>query len=261
MPDMVVAVLVLGRSVVFGHALESGDQAWPYHLRDELERELGEEVTLEVRRLNPDGRDPTEYLRRMFEEVRPDVVNILPSPYDFATARVENRINELFGVRIGRMARWVEKRTTRPSTAGRAGRINRWSRRIAHRFIGARPDLTREQVERTFEAVYRFLAQQEDVTVVVRESPRPSSLVRQQNPKYVRILDEFNAEWKRKSLERHFFWSPAAEQSDDDYLRDGVHTTVSGQRTRALVLLPTMLEAIREHQRTREQGSPAIRTS
>ncbi|MBK9342748.1 MAG: hypothetical protein IPN07_06810 [Dehalococcoidia bacterium] len=139
-------------------------------------------MTLEVRRLNPDGRDPTEYLRRMFEEVRPDVVNILPSPYDFATARVENRINELFGVRIGRMARWVEKRTTRPSTAGRAGRINRLSRRIAHRFIGARPDLTREQVERTFEAVYRFLAQQEDVTVVVRESPRPSSLVRQQNP-------------------------------------------------------------------------------
>lgn len=183
----------------------------------------------------------------MFEDVQPDLVNILPSPYDFATERVQNRVNEVFGVRIGRVARWVEKRTTRPSEAGRPGRMNRWLRRVAHRFIGARPDLTREQVERTFEAVSRFLAQQEDVTVVVRESPRPSSLVRQQNPRYVRLLDEFNAKWKQKSLDRHFYWAPAAEQSDEDYLRDGVHTTVSGQRNRALVLLPTMLEAVRAH--------------
>ncbi|MBK7127703.1 MAG: hypothetical protein IPH65_17590 [Dehalococcoidia bacterium] len=70
-------------------------------------------MTSKVRRLNPDGRDPTEYLRRMFEEVRPDVVNILPSPYDFATARVENRINRLFGVRIRKWRDGSRKRTTR----------------------------------------------------------------------------------------------------------------------------------------------------
>ena len=98
---------------------------------DELERELGEEVTLEVRRLNPDGRDPTEYLRRMFEEVRPDVVNILPSPYDFATARVENRINELFGVRFAGGAH-VRGGLPVPGTAG--GRHRRGAR-VAAAFI------------------------------------------------------------------------------------------------------------------------------
>lgn len=239
-----VTVLVFGRSVVFGHALDSAEQAWPYILRDELERELGKPVRLELRRLNPDGRDPTAYLRRVFDEVQPDVVNILPSPYDFAVPRVASRINELFGVRIGRAARWVEKRTTKPNAPGKQGSLNRWSRRVAHRFIGARPELTRDQVETTFRAVYRFLAQQEDVAVVVRESPRPSALVRQQNPKYAKVLDEFNATWKQKSLEHHFVWAPAAEQTEDDFVRDGVHNTVGGQRKRALVLLPAMLEAI-----------------
>ncbi|WP_343396875.1 hypothetical protein [Candidatus Amarobacter glycogenicus] len=41
MPDMVVAVLVLGRRVGFGHALESGDQAWPYHLGQARNAKLG----------------------------------------------------------------------------------------------------------------------------------------------------------------------------------------------------------------------------
>ncbi len=193
-----VTVLVFGRSVVFGHALDSEQQSWPHHLRAALEAELGSEVRLELRRLNPDGRDPAAYLERIFNDIQPDVVSIVPSPYDFAVARVENRVNELFGVRIGAAARWVEKRTTKPSTAGRQGRLNRWSRRIAARFIGARPELTQEQVERTFEAVYRFLAQRESVAVVVRESPRPSSLVRERNPRYARVLDDFSAKWRRK---------------------------------------------------------------
>lgn len=177
-----VTLLVLGRSVVFGHALDSEQQAWPYHLRSALETELKTEVRLELRRLTPDGRDPASYLQRIFDETHPDVVTIVPSPYDFAIARVENRINEIFGVRAGRAARWVEKRTTKPSAAGKQGRVNRWARRISARFIGAAPELTHEQVERTFEGVYRFLAQRESLAVVVRESPRPSPWCASETP-------------------------------------------------------------------------------
>ena len=73
-------------------------------------------------------------------------------------------------------------------------------------------------------------------------------LVRERNPRYAGVLGDFNEKWKRKTLERHFSWCPAAEQPDNDYLRDGVHTTVDGQRNRTLMLLPTFLQASRDHE-------------
>ncbi|MBK7127704.1 MAG: hypothetical protein IPH65_17595 [Dehalococcoidia bacterium] len=59
----------------------------------------------------------------------------------------------------------------------------------------------------------------------MRESPRPHLLVSQQGPQYVRVLEQSSTRSGSAEEPRAPFLLVARqqEQSDDDYLRDGVH--------------------------------------
>ncbi|HET7738719.1 MAG TPA: hypothetical protein VFK32_09120 [Tepidiformaceae bacterium] len=240
-----VRILILGRSSVSGLGVER-EESWPEVLRVELERELGTPIELHTRTFRPDGRDPTQYLERLVKEIEPDVINVSVAIYDFAAARVENRIQERFGRRIAQAAYKVEKFTTDPHRSGNLGRVNRWSRRLAHRFVGAAPRMAREQVEYTLDNAFRFLARQEQIAVVVRHSSTASKVLLQANPAYNGMLESFNAEWKARALKHHFYWAEGEPYAEDEYMRDGLHTTPAGHRRRATVMAPYFVRAIRE---------------
>lgn len=244
-PARPITLLFFGRSTLFGQGLDDPRQAWPHLVRAEIERELGRPVRVELRRFYYDGRDPSDYFRRTFEEVDPDLVTFTLVPYSFAVARVQHRLEQTFGARVGRLAHWMEARTTHPESNSTPGFVNRWSRRLAHRFIGVAPAVTRQQVEFTIDRACRFLARQERLAVVLREASAVSAEVVDANPHYVEVAAGFAEKWRREAERRHFYWSPSPPETTE-FLRDAVHRTAAGHAEVAASAWPVMLTAIRE---------------
>lgn len=242
----IITILVLGRSSSFGQGIAAED-SWPQVMGRAVEEELGLPVRVEVRRLNPDGRDPSAYLQRLVDELQPHVVVTTVTAYDFEVQRVANRVSELFGVRIARLASRIEERTRVGQSDSRPGFVNRWSRGVMQRFVGTAPMRTRAQVERTLNAMFGFLSRQEDIAVVIRGSSGGSSLMNERNPRYREISASFNADWKRRALRHHFYWSDGGPPLDvSDWAVDGVHWTAAGSAKRAASTTPAVVQAIRE---------------
>lgn len=241
-----ITILVLGRSTTLGQGIEVED-SWPQVMGRAVEEEIGLPVRLEVRRLNPDGRDPSAYLQRLVDEFQPDIVVTTVSAYDFEVQRVANRVSELFGVRVARLASRIEEKTRAGQRDSRPGFVNRWSRRVTQRFVGTAPMRTRAQVERTLNAMFGFLSRQEDIAVVIRGGTVGSAVMNERNPRFRDISASFNSDWKRRALKHHFYWSDGDPPLDaSDWAVDGVHLTAAGSAKRAASTAPTVIQAIRE---------------
>lgn len=239
-----LTILLFGLSDILPVA--GGDEArWPTFFQPALEAELGEPVRMELRRFSWDARDPRDYIQRCLDETAPDVVSLSLTVLPFAATRVQTQVDQRFGRTVGRLAQAVERRTTNPGQAGKPSLVSTVARRVARRTVGAATLYTREEIDRSIENAFRLLAQQEQLAVVIRPEPPPSPFLARQNPSYGTIQHSFNEYWEERARQHHFTWAPAAARDAEHWLQDGVHPSEEGHRSRAMVLLPAFLEAIR----------------
>lgn len=248
MRDETLVLLSLGGSTNEGVGLDDVRLAWPYLLTEMLETDLGKPIRIEVRRFNPDGRDPSEYVERLIAEIRPHALMVGVGAYYFGVGRVVNRINQLFGIRVARIASKLENKTRTLQKSASPGLVNRWSRRVVTRFIGTAPMVTRSDVEHSLETLFRTLSRHEDIAVVVREtSGAGSAAIRERNPGYAALADDFAREWELRARKLHFYWDPTTRDlPDGSYLKDGVHRSELGHRLRAEGMRAIVAQALRE---------------
>lgn len=247
-------ILYLGRSDLKGYGLRDPDNAWPLVLQRQLEEQTGLTIVTDRRTLRMDG-DPTEYILNALDETRPDVVVMHLTAYDFAVARVEDRLTQRVGKRFGDFARTVEVKTAPSDPRKRPNAFHRVIRRAARSFFGTAPMRTRADVVQTIERAFRVLASQEGVPVVLTY-PIPGRGLREQNPGYAAAAAQFSSEFRAKAAGRHFIWADTNINGsvDDHRLGDGLHPTERGHEITADEMRPAILAAL-------SQAYPELRES
>ncbi|HET7738454.1 MAG TPA: hypothetical protein VFK32_07760 [Tepidiformaceae bacterium] len=238
-------VLIFGRSILEGVGLTDVRKAGPHVLQERLTAATGRPVRVEIRRLNPDGRDASGYVSRILLDLDPDVAVIGVGAYDFGVGRVVNRLSELFGIRIARAASRVEAKTRAFQKTSRPGFLNRTARRIMTRFIGQAPMRTKAEAEFTLESVFRALSRNEGLDVIAYDtSGGGSRLINERNPAYGQLVSSFVADWEARARHRHFTWLGAAHLPDEAWATDGVHFTERGHEIWVEHLAPTILDLL-----------------
>ncbi|HET7737754.1 MAG TPA: SGNH/GDSL hydrolase family protein [Tepidiformaceae bacterium] len=239
-------ILYLGRSDLKGYGLRDPDNAWPLVLQRQLEEQTGLEIVTERRTLRMEG-DPTEYIRNACSEARPDVVVILLTAYDFAVARVQDRLTQRVGKRFGDFARTVEVKTSPSDPRKKPSVLHRAIRRAARSFFGTAPMRTRADVVRTIDRAFSVLAGQEGVPVVVMYIV-PGRGLSEQNPNYPIAAAQFSAEFQAKAAARHFIWSDTNvnDSGHGHRLGDGIHPTERGHEIIAGEMFDAVLAALTE---------------
>jgi lysophospholipase L1-like esterase len=240
----VPTILYLGRSDLKGYGLRDPDNAWPLVLERQLEEQTGLEILTERRTLRMEG-DPTSYIRTACAETTPDIVVMLLTAYDFAVARVQDRLTQRLGKRFGDFARTVEVKTAPSDPRKKPNAIHRAIRRAARSFFGTAPMRTRAEVVRTIDRAFSALASQEGVPVVLMYIV-PGRGLSEQNPNYPIAAAQFSAEFQAKAAARHFIWADTNvnDSGDGHRLGDGIHPTERGHEIIAEEMRPAILTAL-----------------
>jgi len=239
-------ILFLGRSYISGYGLNDPSSAWPHLIVGRLAARTGVEIRTELRRLNIDG-DPTEYLERVFAEVRPDIIVASLTSYDYATARIQEKVNERLGKRLGDLARAIEKKTLPRDGSRTPGLLHRGLKRAGRRWVGVAPQRTREDVMFANERMFRCIARQEQAAAVMSYIC-PGAALTAENPGYEAAAERFREETKRRTDALHFHWADVnLGNSQAPYrLSDGIHINERGHEIYADEMESAMFAALRD---------------
>jgi len=239
-------ILFLGRSYMSGYGLKGPELAWPHLITKRLIERTGVAITPELRRLNIDG-DPTAYLESVFAEVRADIIVTSLTSYDYATARIQQRLNERLGKRVGDLARAIEKRTLPADNTKEPGVLHRGLKRVGRRWIGVAPQRSREDVMLANERMFRCIARQEQAAAVMSYI-WPGVSLTSQNPGYAEAARIFREKTKARTDALHFHWADVnVDNSQAPYrLSDGVHINERGHEIYADEMEDAMLAALRD---------------
>lgn len=206
-------------------------RAWPQLTGELVGAAIGELVEVEVRPFHPTGRDPAPYLRRLLDEVEPDVVVFQFGTTDFAVTTVTERVSRRYGARAARLLRRMETRFAKPRTEGAPGTAERVVRRVSRRVIGADPVISRDAVGWTLREAFRVFGQREDVVAVVCPAPLAGRAM-EESPGSREIRAAFNAEMRAVVEGWHFEWVEV-ETPESEFFKDGFHLTQAGQERQA----------------------------
>lgn len=237
-------ILLLGDSDTAG--MRIAGTSWPELLKADLESDGSRVVTIRTVMFTPVPASAAAYAERRARERNVDVIILPVSAWGFTLRFVEYRVQRLLGRRLARWYKRVEWRFDRATSArGRPlGRMNRAGRRLARTLIGARAQISREQLAEHYREIFNSLARIEDTQVVAMMYP--ALLARALSPKTKAHRAAFQEEMRTAALSHHFAWLDSerifpAGRDIDEFALDELHFTDEGHR----LIATAMLQAIK----------------
>lgn len=229
-------LLVLGHSDTDGSHLPNPDAGWPWVLARILD---GSGTGCEVvhRRLFAAPGAP-DYVERLVERERPDLVVMATSTYAVTVRLVSNRMREGWGERPARVAAGVERFTVRH--AGQAGSrraaIASGFRRLGRRMAGTGPALAQGALLESYDECMRALARHEDVWTIVLGGAGFTGEIPRLNPGIEVVLEDVQVRLRESALRYRFDWLDHEELLGGGTAKlpffhpDGMHTDERSQR-------------------------------
>ncbi|HQW51899.1 MAG TPA: hypothetical protein PL082_07575, partial [Tepidiformaceae bacterium] len=187
-----------------------------------------------------------DYVERLMERERPDVVVMATSTYSVAVRLVSNRIRERWGDGPARAAARVELFTTRH--AGQAGSrraaVTSPVRRIGRRLAGTGPALAQGVLLGSYDECMRVLARHEDVRTIVLGGAGFTGEIPRLNPGIEAALTDMQVQLRESALRYRFDWLDHEELLGGAtaklpfFHRDGMHTDGRSQQLVAEAIAP-----------------------
>jgi hypothetical protein len=229
-----VKVLVLGDSDSSGSF--SGERTWTDGVRDGLQAERGDAVTLESIAFSALPPTAAPYAERKLRQLEPDLVIMPVGSFLFTAGFVWVRVRRLFGDRAGRWYRAMEEhwdKQTRDRGRLRSA-LNRHSRSAVRVVLGTQPLSTREAITDSYRDILGTIAQFENVQVLVMTYPGLGEHARKGKAPAAR--KRFFADVHAAAESHHYTWLEGAEifagvdYSELTQFHDGLHFNQKGQQ-------------------------------
>ena len=226
-------LFVAGHSDSGGRYLEGATQPWPERTRDWLSGTANEPWELVDVRFAPMGARAVDYLMGKVEAASPDILILPFSAYVCTVGSVEESIRARFGDRPARWFRAVERPYQRKTAQGGTvtRQVNRKSRTVGRKLLGARPLATVEATADIYEELLHRLARVESLQVLAIADARFSKAIQEREPK---LHERIDALYRRliPVVDSHRFLKADLEaklrEAPDRAIfhqPDGVHTT------------------------------------
>lgn len=237
-------LLVLGHSDTDGSHLADPEAGWPWALARILDASgIGCEVV--HRRLFAAPGAP-DYVERLMERERPDLVVMATSTYSVAVRLVSNRVRERWGEVPARAAARVERFTARHAgvAGSRRAAITSGVRRAGRKIAGTGPALAQEALLESYEECMRVLARHEDVRTIVLGGAGFTGEIPRLNPGIGSALAEMQVQLRESALRYRFDWLDHEELLGGAtaklpfFHRDGMHTDERSQQLVAEAIAP-----------------------
>ena len=223
-------ILVLGDSDSAGE--HTGGTSWVQLLESELRRG-GVQAHIRSIGFSAVPASAPDYAERRIRELKPQVVIVMAGAWGFTYTMVQLQVEALFGKRVKDWYVWLEHRfESRTRTPGaEPPRLNRLARKAVRRIIGARAQISREQLTEHYREVFRRLARFEDTDVVVMTYQGIGDHAQAGNMPAQRLL--FFADLQRAAEGHHYGWVHEPGLFDDlpnwhDYAIDELHFNMLG---------------------------------
>jgi lysophospholipase L1-like esterase len=225
-------IVVLGDSDSSGE--HTGGTSWVHLLGADL-RQSGIDANVRSIGFSAVPVSAPDYAERRVGELKPDVVIVMVGAWGFTYTMVQLQVEALFGARVKGWYVWLEHRfESRTRTpAVEPPMLNRFARKAVRQLIGARAQISREQLTERYREVFRRLARFEDTDVIAMTYQGIGDHVEVGNMPAQRR--RFFAEVRRAAEEHHYGWVHEPELFADlpnwrDYAIDELHFNVLGHR-------------------------------
>jgi lysophospholipase L1-like esterase len=257
-------ILVLGDSDTTG-AL-TGGVSWPDLLAESLRQQLSTDVNIVSKRLSAIPTNAHTYAAKCLQELSPDLTIIICGSFAFTAKFVYLRIEQLFGKRAGAWYKKFEEGFD-SGTKGKSGgrdRLNGLARQLTRRAVGTRGFSTRKQVTENYRAIFKELARQEDMDVIILTYPGSGAHAREGDAPKQRAL--FFADLQEMAARHHFAYVDTAvafaePMKTTNVQTDGLHYNRSGHEIMARAVEGAVLRAARERDEALTTSGPAAQPS